>query len=84
MFKGKKPIRKKREIPQELECYYCKLKTEPDYKDILKIRRFITDRGKLISKSRNGNCSKHQRKLTIEVKKARYLSFIPYTERHAL
>ena len=66
------------------ECYFCKLKEEPDFKDPLKLRRFISDRGKIVPKSKTGTCSKHQRKVTVELKRARYLALVPYTERHAI
>lgn len=69
---------------QPQECFYCKTKDKPDYKDVLKLRRFISDRGKLIAKNKSGLCSACQRKVSTEIKKARYLSLIPYTERHAL
>lgn len=72
------------EMESKLECYFCKLNTDPDYKDVLKLRRFISDRGKVIGKSRTGTCSAHQRSFSTEIKKARFLSLIPYTERHAL
>ncbi len=87
MFKNNKKRtnkRKRNEIPVTLECYFCKLKQDPDFKEILKLRRFINDRGKMIGKSRSGTCSNHQRMLSREIKKARFLSLIPYTERHAL
>ena len=85
-FRKEKPRRNNRrnDIPMELECYFCKLKENPNYKEVLKLRRFITDRGKIIPKSKSGTCSKHQRVLNKELKIARFLSLLPYTERHAL
>ena len=82
--KDKNFKKRRREIPQNLECYYCKLEGKPDYKEVLKLKRFISDRGKIIAKSRTGTCTMHQRKLTYEIKKARFLALLPFTERHAL
>ena len=73
-----------RDIAQKQECYFCKLKEQPDFKEALKLRRFISDRGNIIAKSRTGTCSSHQRKVTQELKKARFLALVPYTERHAI
>jgi len=66
------------------ECYFCESKNLPNYKDTLVLRRFITERGKIIPASRSGVCSKHQRMLSTEVKKGRFMALIPYTEGHAL
>lgn len=76
--------RRNNDIPQNLECYFCKAKESPGFKDILKLRRFISDRGKIVASTRTGVCSKHQRKLSTEIKRARFLALIPYTEGHAL
>lgn len=66
------------------ECYFCESKSIPNYKDTLINKRFITERGKIIPASRSGVCSKHQRKLSKEIKKARFMSLIYYTEGHAI
>ena len=50
-----------------------------DYKDINKIRRYITERGKIIPRRISGNCAKHQRQLTVAVKRARNIAFLPFT-----
>lgn len=86
-MKPYKQVRKFRDYKKEAEeagCYYCKLGGEPDYKETLKLKRFITDKGKIINKSRTGTCSYHQRKLTVEIKKARFTALIPYTDKHSL
>ena len=54
-------------------------KVEPiNYKDVMKLRKFITERGKIIPRRISGNCAKHQRRLTIAVKRARYIALLPY------
>lgn len=66
------------------DCYFEKNNTTPDYKESLILRRFLTDRGKIIPASKTGVSSKNQRKLSDEVKKARYMALLPYTDRHML
>lgn len=66
------------------KCYFCENKSTPNYKDNLVLRRFITERGKIVPASRSGICSKHQRSLSKEIKKARFMALIPYTESHSI
>jgi small subunit ribosomal protein S18 len=73
--------REKQEAP---ECFFTKTNTEPNYKDVLILRRFISDKGKIIPASRSGVTSKNQRILAREIKKARYMALLPYTDRHSL
>jgi small subunit ribosomal protein S18 len=49
-----------------------------DYKDLDLMRRFTSDRGKIVPKRRTGTCPKHQRELARHVKKARELALVPY------
>lgn len=66
------------------KCYFTQTNTEPNYKDVLILRRFITDRGKILHKSFTGLTASNQRKLANEIKKARFMALLPYTDRHAL
>lgn len=66
------------------ECYFTKSGTTPNYKDVLILRRFITDRGKIVSQSKSGVTAKNQRLLAQAIKQARYMGLLPYTDRHAL
>ncbi len=63
-------------------CRFCADKAaepEPiDYKDVMKLRKFITERGKIMPRRISGNCAKHQRQLTIAIKTARYVALLPY------
>ncbi len=60
-------------------CAFCAEKTkEIDYKDALRIRRFVTDRGKILPRRVSGNCAKHQRLLAVAIKRARELALLPY------
>jgi len=62
-------------------CIFCKEKTNPTYREVEALRRYVTERGKLIPMSRTGICSKHQRKLTLAVKHARHIALLPYIVR---
>ena len=59
-------------------CRFCADKKEPNYKDVEYLRQFISERGKIIPRRISGTCGKHQRKLTVEIKKARQLALLPY------
>lgn len=76
--------RKTRKSNKPSKCYFTENNIEPNYKDTLILRRFISDRGKIIASSRSGVCSKYQRQLSKEIKKARFMALIPYTETHAV
>lgn len=62
-------------------CSFCvdKNLTEIDYKEAGKLRRFISERAKILPRRVTGTCAKHQRKLTDAIKRARYLALLPYT-----
>lgn len=63
-------------------CYFCKNKDVViDYKDVNLMRRFIAESGKIVPRRFSGTCAKHQRKLSTEIKKARQMALIPYTDR---
>ena len=69
-------------IRRRRECVHKNLDLRVDYKDIATLRKYITDRGKIIPAKRTGNCAKCQRELTTAIKRARYLAFIPYSQEH--
>lgn len=56
--------------------------TDIDYKDVGKLRRFLSDRGKIDPRRRTGTCAKHQRRLAVALKRARHLALMPYTADH--
>lgn len=60
-------------------CFFCQGKTSPSYTDIATLRRFTTDRAKIVPKAKSSLCSKHQRAVTREIKYARHLSLLPFT-----
>ncbi|MCD6407464.1 30S ribosomal protein S18 [bacterium] len=62
-------------------CQFCKEKAEEiDYKDIGKIKRFTSGRGKILSSKLTGTCAKHQRMLAKAIKRARFLGLLPFVK----
>ncbi|GIW69735.1 MAG: hypothetical protein KatS3mg101_0482 [Patescibacteria group bacterium] len=84
MATKKKTTKTQRKVRKNTECYFTQTGTTPDYKEVLVLRRFISDRGKIIPQKYSGVTSTHQRKLAREIKRARYMGLIPYTERHSI
>ncbi len=60
-------------------CVFCGKDNEIDYKDVAKLKRYISERGKILPRRITGTCAKHQRALTVAVKRARHLALLPYT-----
>jgi len=64
-------------------CVFCVEKIiDIDYKDAGRLRRFISDRGKIEPRRKTGTCAKHQRRLTVALKRARFMALLPYTGEH--
>ncbi|MCF7916560.1 MAG: 30S ribosomal protein S18 [Candidatus Omnitrophica bacterium] len=59
-------------------CIFCKKGLEIDYKDMDTVQRYLTNRGKIKSRRITGVCAKHQRKLTKEIQRARFLNLVPF------
>lgn len=60
-------------------CYFCKNGAEPSYEDVATLRKFLSERNKIISRARTGVCAKHQRELGRSIKHARHLALLPFT-----
>lgn len=61
-------------------CAFCVDRAEfIDYKDVAKLRRYISERGKILPRRVTGTCAYHQRALTVAIKRARHLALLPYT-----
>lgn len=61
-------------------CIFCQDKvTEIDYKEAMKLRKFTSERGKILPRRITGTCAMHQRQLTTAIKRARYVALLPYT-----
>ena len=67
-------VRKRKKV-----CQFCVDKVESiDYKDVARLRRFISERGKIMPRRMTGTCAKHQRELAIAIKRARIVALLPY------
>lgn len=61
-------------------CNFCVDKADHiDYKDTGRLKKYMTDRGKILPRRITGNCAKHQRALTIAIKRARVMALLPYS-----
>jgi len=66
--------------PRKKVCSFCVDKVENiDYKEVGRLRKYITERGKILPRRISGNCAKHQRQLTLAIKRARNMALLPFT-----
>ena len=72
----------KRRAPRRRKkvCVFCgKENNEIDYKDVNKLKRYVSERGKILPRRITGTCAKHQRAMTVAIKRARHIALMPYT-----
>lgn len=63
-------------------CYFClNAISSIDYKDVTTLSRFISSYSKIVPRKRSKVCARHQRKLAVAIKRARYMALLPYTPR---
>jgi small subunit ribosomal protein S18 len=73
-------VRRDRKRSRKRVCSFCVDKVEAiDYKDVSRLRRYITERGKILPRRVTGNCARHQRMLTLAIKRARNIALLPFT-----
>ena len=73
-------MRRERGKKKKKVCAFCVDKVEKvDYKDVSRLRKFITERGKILPRRISGNCAGHQRQLTVAIKRARHVALLPFT-----
>ena len=73
---AKKPFKK---APRKKVCTFCVEKVEAiDYKDVAKLKRFVTEKGKILPRRMTGVCAKHQRVLAVAIKRARLVDLLPF------
>ncbi|MFZ9023955.1 MAG: 30S ribosomal protein S18 [Anaerohalosphaeraceae bacterium] len=81
--KEKTNKRKKRQnltIREQTQCRFCRAgKSYVDYKDLDTLSKLLTNRGKIFSRKRSGNCAGCQRKVKTAIKRARFMALLPYT-----
>src|SRR3990170_6388418 len=69
--------------PRRKVCAFCVDHVDHiDYKDVGRLRRYISERGKIDPRRKTGTCAKHQRRLSVALKRARHLALLPYTAEH--
>ncbi|MDR1533241.1 MAG: 30S ribosomal protein S18 [Clostridiales bacterium] len=76
MIMNRKRGRRKKKV-----CAYCADKIDNiEYKEVAKLKRFVSERGKILPRRITGNCAKHQRALTVAVKRARHMALLAFTQ----
>ena len=74
--KGDKNFRR----PRKKVCNFCVDRVEEiDYKDVEKLKKYVSDKGKILPRRVTGTCAKHQRKVTKAIQRARHIALLPYT-----
>ena len=70
----RRPIRRRKKV-----CVFCAEKNAViDYKDTAKLKKYVSERGKILPRRITGTCAKHQRALTVAIKRARHVALMPY------
>ena len=73
-LKRKGNIRRRKKV-----CVFCGKDNEIDYKDTAKLKRYVSESGKILPRRITGTCAKHQRALTAAIKRARHVALMPYS-----
>lgn len=72
----RRPIRRRKKV-----CVFCADKNAViDYKDVNRLKKFVSERGKILPRRITGTCAKHQRALTVAIKRARHIALMPYVQ----
>ena len=77
---GDAPARRRAPHRRKKVCVFCGKDNVIDYKDVNKLKRSISERGKILPRRITGNCAKHQRALTVAIKRARHIALMPYVQ----
>lgn len=79
--KGDSPMKKRMGRRRKKVCVFCSdgVNNVIDYKDANKLKRFVSERGKILPRRITGTCAKHQRALTVAIKRARHIAILPYS-----
>ena len=77
MEKTDRPLHRK---PRKKVCHFCADRVEAiDYKDVARLRKYVSERAKILPRRATGTCARHQREITVAIKRARHLALLPYT-----
>jgi len=63
------------------KCSVCEENLNVDYKEVQNLRKFTSERGKILGRGKTGVCAKHQRQVTRSIKRARYVALMPFVQR---
>ena len=75
------PMRRRTVRRRKKVCVFCADKNAViDYKDVNRLKKFVSERGKILPRRITGNCAKHQRALTVAIKRARHVALMPYVQ----
>ena len=70
----RRPMHRRKKV-----CVFCG-QEKIDYKDVAKLRKYISERGKILPRRITGTCARHQRALTTAIKRARHVALMPYVQ----
>jgi small subunit ribosomal protein S18 len=74
------PVRRRNTMHRRKKvCVFCGKEKALDYKDVATLKKYVSERGKILPRRITGNCARHQRALTVAVKRARHVALMPYT-----
>ena len=76
--KSDSPMKRRGGRIRKKVCVFCGKDNVIDYKDVNKLKRYISERGKILPRRITGNCAKHQRAITVAIKRARHVALMPY------
>ncbi len=83
-MRPRRPRSKDRFVPRRKVCGFCAEKLPYiDYKDVNRLRRYLSERGKIEPRRKTGTCARHQRALTVALKRARQVALLPFVGPHA-
>jgi len=71
----RRPMHRRKKV-----CVFCGKDNVIDYKDTAKLKKYISERGKILPRRITGTCAKHQRALTVAIKRARHVALMPYVQ----
>lgn len=67
---------------KKTKCFFCSTKTEPDYKNVVQLKSFISEKFKILPRRTTKLCAKHQRRVAKEIKYARILALLPFVPKY--
>ena len=78
--KSNSPMKRRGGRRRKKVCVFCGKDNVIDYKDVNKLKRYISERGKILPRRITGNCAHHQRAITVAIKRARHVALMPYVQ----